>query len=277
MFKKIKGAVAMAAFAVAATGGAPVSADVMDEIKARGVVRIGVKADYKPYGFRDPSGAIIGIEPDLSQDVADALGVDVEFVPVVGSNRMQFLQQGKIDLMIATMTDRPDRRELIWIVSPNYYSSGTNIIAKKSFGFTAWEDLRGKPVCGIQGAFYNKKTGKEFGADIIAFKGTAEVYSALTSGRCVAFVFDDSAIVAKLQEAAFADYEMPLETIDDASWGLAVQHGEKALHDFMADMVRDWHASGRILALEEKWGVNNTPFAVQMNTEWNYYQNGNSN
>ena len=108
----------------------------------------------------DPSGAIVGIEPDLAKDVADKLGVKVEFVPVVSSNRMQFLEQGKIDLMIATMTDKPDRRKVVGIVDPNYYSSGTNILSKKSLGFKTWEDLRGKPVCGIQGAFYNKATSQ---------------------------------------------------------------------------------------------------------------------
>ena len=64
------------------------SADVLDTIKERGRLIVGVKADYKPYGFLDSSGAIIGIEPDLAKDVADKLGVEVEYVPVVSSNRM---------------------------------------------------------------------------------------------------------------------------------------------------------------------------------------------
>ena len=53
-------------------------ADVIDDIKKRGVLKVAVKADYKPYGFRDPSGKIIGIEPDLAKDVADKLGVKIE-------------------------------------------------------------------------------------------------------------------------------------------------------------------------------------------------------
>jgi len=271
IFKGLVGVLSLAAIAATAP---TVNAGSIDDIKARGTIKVGVKADYKPYGFRDPSGDIIGIEPELAKDVADKLGVKVEYVPVVGSNRMQFLQQGKIDMMIATMTDRPDRRKVVWIVWPNYYSSGTNIITKKSYGFKKWEDLRGKPVCGIQGAFYNKKTGRDFGAKIVAFKGTSEVYTALKSNRCVAFVFDDSAIVAKLSEKAWADYEMPLPTIDDASWGLAVKHGDKDLHHFMADQVRHWHASGRILGLETKWGVANTPFAKRMHEQWRYFETG---
>lgn len=264
-FKSIISAMAISAFVVS-TGVA--SADVLDDVKAAGVLKVGVKADYKPYGYRDPSGAIVGIEPDLAKDVADKLGVKVEYVPVVSSNRMQFLEQGKIDLMIATMTDKPDRRKIVGIVDPNYYSSGTNVLASKKAALKEWTDLKGKPVCGIQGAFYNKKTGQEFGAEIVAFKGTAEAYAALKQGSCVAFVYDDSAIVAKTKDPEFADYEMPLKTIDDAPWGLAVQLGEDNFNALMSDMIKDWHKSGRILELETKWGVENTPFAKAMHDKY---------
>lgn len=251
-------------FAFTSTAGA----DVVDDIKARGKLIVGVKADYKPYGYRDESGKIVGLEPDLAKDVADFLKVGLELVPVVASNRMEFLKQGKIDLMIATMTDRNDRREVVFIVQPDYYSSGTNVLSPKKAGLKKWEDLKGKPVCGIQGAFYNKKTAQEFGAQIVAFKGTAEAYTALQQGRCIGVVYDDSALMAKLQEPAFADYEMPLQTIDDAPWGLAVAHGQYCLYGIMSKLIMDWHKSGRILELEKKYGIKNTPFAIKMHEKF---------
>ncbi len=264
-WKQILGAMV---FSATLASGTSAWADAMEDIKAAGVIKVGVKADYKPYGFRDPSGEIVGIEPELAKDVADKLGVKVEYVPVVSSNRMQFLEQGKIDLMIATMTDKPDRRKVVDIVDPNYYSSGTNVLAPKKAGLKEWTDLKGKPVCGIQGAFYNKKTSQEFGAEIVAFKGTAEAYAALKQGNCIAFVYDDSAIVAKANEEGFEDYEMPLKTIDDAPWGLAVKLGEENFKKFMSEQIVEWHKSGRILELETKWGVENTPFAKAMHDKY---------
>jgi len=133
-------AAALGAFALSAM---PALADVIDDIKERGTLRVAVKADYKPYGFRDTSGAIIGIEPDLAQDVADKLGVAIEFVPVVSSNRMQFLQQGKVDLLLATMTDKPDRRKVVFIADPNYYSSGTNIMTRWLVEYSSWAEENG--------------------------------------------------------------------------------------------------------------------------------------
>ena len=65
------------------------AADGVDAIKQRGTLLVGVKADYKPFGFRDPQGNIVGIEPDLAGDVAKRLGVKLELVPVNASNRSE--------------------------------------------------------------------------------------------------------------------------------------------------------------------------------------------
>jgi polar amino acid transport system substrate-binding protein len=227
----------------------------------RGKLVIGVKADYKPWGFRDPSGKLIGMEIDMAQDVADALGVELELVPVQSSNRMQFLQQGKIDLMIATMSDRTDRRKIVGIVEPNYYTSGTNMLAKKGI-LKAWSDLKGKPVCGKQGAFYNKIVAKRYGAKIVAFVNNAEAKQALRDGKCVGWVYDDSSIGSDLASGEWDGFEMPLSSEDDNPWGLAVpvEELDGIWGNFMAGMSYRWHVSGRLIELEKKWGIQSTEF-----------------
>ncbi|MCZ6578740.1 MAG: transporter substrate-binding domain-containing protein, partial [Gammaproteobacteria bacterium] len=144
-------AIILASFTLAATQ-VNAANDRFKRVLDRGKLVVGVKADYKPWGFRDSSGKLVGMEIEMAQDVADALGVKLELIPVQSSNRMQFLQQGKIDLMIATMSDKANRRKVVGIPQPNYYTSGTNVLAKKGM-VSSWGDLKGKPVCGKQGAF----------------------------------------------------------------------------------------------------------------------------
>ena len=239
--------------------------DRFKKVLDRGELVVGVKADYKPWGFRDPSGKLVGMEIDLAQDVATALGVKLKLVPVQSSNRMQFLQQGKIDLMIATMSDRSDRRKIVGIVEPNYYTSGTNVLAKKG-AVKDWADLKGKPVCGKQGAFYNKVVAKRYGARIVAFVGNAEAKQALKDGKCIAWVYDDSSIMADLASGQYDNYEMPLKTEDDNPWGLAVPLKERdgIWGRFMAGMIYHWHASGRLMELEKKWGIQPTAYVSKM-------------
>lgn len=249
----------------------PASADTLRDVIESGTLTVGVKADYKPYGYLDSDGNVVGIEPDLAQDAADVLGVDLELIEVVASNRMEFLEQGRIDVMIATMTDTNERRGVVEILNPDYYSSGTNILARESSEFSDWSDLDGAPVCGVQGAFYNRKTEEDFGADIVGFTGTSEALNALQQGRCAAFVYDDSFLNSRLQEADWSDYEMPLKTIDDAPWGLAVKSGEDAMAAFMSGMIVQWHTEGRIMELEEKYGIEPVPFTRRMHERYRGY------
>jgi len=265
-------AVIVASFALTATHVSAANDRFMKVMK-RGKLVVGVKADYKPWGFRDPSGKLVGMEIDMAQDVADALGVTLELVPVQSSNRMQFLEQGKIDLMIATMSDKANRRKVVGIPQPNYYTSGTNVLAKKGM-VSSWADLKGKPVCGKQGAFYNKQVSQKYGAKIIAFVGNAEAKQALRDGKCVAWVYDDSSIMADLASGQYDDYEMPMATEDDNPWALAVPLDELdgIWGNFMSGMTYNWHSSGRLVELEKKWGIQSSQFVTDMHKRFEAYE-----
>lgn len=245
---------------------APAAADQLEDIKKKGTLVVGVKTDYPPWGMRNSAGAIVGMEPDMAADVAKRLGVKLELVSVVSSNRMQFLQQGKIDLMIATMSDTPERRKVVGIVDPVYYASGVAILANKKAGVKSAADLKGKPVCALQGAFYNNDLQSKYtGQDLVAFKGIPEAEQALLDGRCVGFVYDDVVLVwKKAQDAKKWDGfdVVALSEWKPVPWGLAVkiEDLDKSWGKFMSTTVTEWLKAGTLVALEKKW--------VGSNTEW---------
>lgn len=259
--------VAALLFSSAIAQAAECTNDTWNKVMSGGKLAVGVKADYKPWGFRNTDGGLVGMEIDMAREVAEIMGVEIELVPVQSSNRMQFLEQGKIDMMIATMSDRPDRRKIVGITQPNYYTSGTNLLAPKALGLKDWEELRGKPVCGKQGAFYNKNVSERYGAEVSAFIGNAEAKQALRDKKCVGFVYDDSSIMADLASGDWDDYEMPMPTEDDNPWGLAVPLAEKdcIFGQFMSGMTYNWHQSGRLIELEAKWGIQTTAYLQAKN------------
>lgn len=267
MIKQIL-SIAAAGIALLVLGTTAARADTLGDIKQKGVLVVGTKADYRPFGFLDPSGKIVGLEPELAADIARRLGVKLELVPVVASNRIQFLQQGKIDLMIATTSDTPDRRKIVDFVDPNYYGSGTNVLASKSANLKSWADLKGKKVCLIQGAFYNKELQEKYGVEGVAFPGTAEAYGALRNGNCVAFAYDDTAIVGEMLKPEWSGYDMPLDSILFVPWGIAVKKGEKSLVDAVSQATIDWHKTGFLQQLEKKWAIKPTKFAEEMNAKY---------
>lgn len=243
-------------------------ADELATIKHRGTLIVGVKADYPPFGFRAPNGQIQGIEPSLAADVAKSLGVKLELVPVTAANRMQFLQQGKIDLMIATMNITPERERIVDIVKPPYYASGYNVMLPKSMHATAWQQLHGKPICGIQGAYYNKQSAEKYGVQVVAFTGTAEALTALKQGRCLGFIYDNTSIAADLLQPEWSGYDMPLETQDPQPWGVAVRKGETQWAAYMSGMVKKWTKDGTILDLESQYHIKHSTFAEEMHRKY---------
>ena len=264
------GVAAATAFVATSAYAATCTNDVWKKVMSRGEVVVGVKADYKPWGYRDSSGKIVGMEIDLAQIAADAMGVKLKTVAVQSSNRMQFLEQGKIDMMIATMSDRPDRRKIVGITQPNYYTSGTNIMSPKALKFKKWTDLKGKPVCGKQGAFYNKVVTERYGVKVIAFTGNAEAKQALRDKKCVAWVYDDSSIGSDLASGNFDQFEMPLNSEDDNPWGLAVPLAEKdcIFGNFMSGLTFNLHQSGKLIELEKKWGIKATQYLADKKSQY---------
>ncbi len=119
-------------------------------------------------------GSIVGLEPDLARDVADRLGVGLELVPVTTANRLQRLAQGQLDLVIATLGDTNERRQVADLVQPHYYASGVSLLARADAPYRDWGQLRGRPVCLTDGAYYNRTLGERYLIRPLVFPGTRD-------------------------------------------------------------------------------------------------------
>jgi polar amino acid transport system substrate-binding protein len=235
----------------------------LDEIRARGVLVVGAKADYRPFGFRDEAGIIVGFEPDLATEIAKALGVKLKLVPVVATNRIALLKSGDLDLVIATMNVTPERAKQVDFVEPNYYASGVNVLAPKTAHLHVWQQLKDKPVCSVEGAAYLGQIKDRYGPDLHLYKNTDQVYAAVKAGECYA-AYDDTALVGQLQTPGWGDYEMPLRSVLLQPWGMAVKPGDTELASFVGDLVKKWHADGHIEQLEKTWHIPPSVFAEEM-------------
>ncbi len=260
----------LSAIVMAAAMAGTASADTLSEIKERGKIAIGVKADSKPWGYYDPSGNVIGMEIDLARDVAERLGVELEPVVVQSSNRIQFLEQGRVDMLIATMYDTPERRRVIDMIQPHYYSAATNVLAPKSANLEAWTDLEGKQVCGQQGSVYNRWIEQTYKANAMSLPTIEEAYAALRAGNCVGFVYNDLLLSMAAEEPDWADYEVPLESEDRQYHSIGVRKGDgdAEFGKFLSDVVTDWHSSGKLIELNEKWEITPNPYLEEANKKY---------
>lgn len=239
-------------------------ANALDDIRDRGVISVGVHTAHAPYGFIDAQGKNVGLGIDLAHYVAlKLLGSEdaVHFVPVLAANRIPYLQQGRIDVIIATLSDTPKRRKVI-DYTRDYYASGATVLAAKSADIHTWKDLKDKKVCGLQGAFYNTHFS-EMGLHMLNFANTTDAYQALKEHRCIGFAFDVTQIVGRLQQPWWrAHYHMATPPILVTPMGMGVRKGDDALREALNKIILQMETSGYIYALETKWDIPHTRFVI---------------
>lgn len=238
----------------------------LDRVKDRGVVTAGILVNGTAFGFLDPaSNTVKGFNVDIAQAVADKLGVKLDIVTVDPPNRVQFLQQGKVDFLVASFTDTPERREQTSVVPTAYYELGGAAMTRKDSGIASWEDLRGKTACASQGSHYARLLATEYGAEVRALKTSAEALSTLRAGGCVVSVHDSTLIYALLKQPEWQDYKADLPLIGLGTWVAAVRKGQDDTAALVDGVLRDLHKSGALIEFETRWQITPpSPFLAQM-------------
>lgn len=230
----------------------------LDKIHQRGKVAIGVVVNGGPFGGIDPATQqLIGWNPELARDLARRLGVEVELVQVQPATRVQFLQSGKVDLLIASMEYNPDRGEILGHAPTPFYRVGGTALTLKTSGIARWEDLRGKAVCASQGSSFTKPLQEQYGAQVRGFKTSAESLLALRGGNCVAAVHDATLIHPLLRtNPEWAAYQAPLaDEILPAPSVVWARKGEADTIAAVDKVVQEWHRSGWLIDTEKRLGI----------------------
>jgi polar amino acid transport system substrate-binding protein len=244
-----------------------VSAASIEEIKKRGSIIVAVKSDYRPWGFTEENGNFAGMEIELAQDLARRLSIKLVLVPALSSNRIQLLNEGKVDLILATFSVTEERKKQVAFIEPSYYAAMTAILTKTGSGLGNEASLKGRTICSVAGNYSNKTVAGLVGRELIEAKTLPEAEEKLRAGECEGVNFDDVVLLYQLKSGGdkWSDYDIALLlSMAPAPWGIAIPLSEKtgSLAKFLSSAVRDWHRTGMLLALEKKW-VGDNSMALQ--------------
>jgi ABC-type amino acid transport substrate-binding protein len=226
----------------------------MGTIKAAGKLVCGTKFDVIAFGFKNPtSNEVEGFDADLCREIAAAIGVEPEFVEAISANRLPFLTEDKVDIVISTMTRTEDRLKEIDF-SKIYYVAGQKILVKSDSSYQSVADLVAAKVkvCSGEGSTSEKNLQTEgvAQADIVLFKTYTEAAQALTDGRCDAVSTDDSILFGL---AAQNDgLEVRGEAFTEEPLGIGIKKGKDDLVQFINGVLDAMAADGRWKALYDK-------------------------
>ncbi|MGL4093800.1 transporter substrate-binding domain-containing protein [Hyphomicrobiales bacterium] len=248
------------------------SADAtLDRIKGRGKLTVGVILSGAPFGYIDPaSQEQKGYNVDLAKALAADLGVELETVTVTPPNRVQFLQQGKVDILIANMQYTEDRAKVLDHVPTPYDRAGGAAVVRKDSGLKDWADLKGKPVCISQGSNYAQPLAEEYGAIVKGLPSQPESLLALQGGNCVAAVHVGATVGLLLVDRAdeWKDYAIPFPTelipSDSVIW---LRKGESDTQAALDNSVKKLHASGKLLEMAKANRLLNTKYLEEEKTK----------
>lgn len=220
------------------------AAGTLDEVKKREKLIAGVKTDFPPFGYVDSAGKNLGFDVDVAHLFAKVLFDDenkVELVAVTSGNRIPFLQSGKIDIIIASVTVTDERRQVVEFSEP-YFMSGGLLLVPKNSPIKGVEDLAGKTVAVIQGAIQDKDIEQMAPkANRVKFGKVSEAVLAVKGGRADAFCQDDILILTLAKENL--ELKPVGKPFTPRPYGIAVRKGDlefiKWVDDQLARMKKD--------------------------------------
>ena len=231
----------------------------VQEIADSGKLRVGVKADVPNFGLQDAAtGEFEGMEIDLAYALAERMGLtadDVEFEPVTAKTRGPLLDNGQLDVVIATFTIKPERLEQ-WNFTDAYYQDEVGLLVKKASGIEGLADLDGKTIGVAQGATTRDAVQVEadklgITVEFLEFATYPEINAALESGRVDAFSVDKSILSGYLTD----DSVILPDGFSPQDYGVASKLGTDELRDFINDMLSDMNESGEMDELLAKWNL----------------------
>lgn len=169
------------------------------EIKEEGKIRIGVFSDKNPFGYVDENGEVQGYDVYFAKRLAkDLLGSEdaVEFVYVEAANRVEYLQAGKVDVILANFTVTEERSEKVDFALP-YMKVALGVVSPDGAQITDVEQLKDKTLIVVKGTTaetYFEKNYPE--VKLLKFDEYQEAYDALLDGRGDAFSTDNTEVLA---------------------------------------------------------------------------------
>ncbi|WP_144006937.1 transporter substrate-binding domain-containing protein [Pelomonas sp. KK5] len=194
----VKSLALLAALALAA----PFShgADLLDEAKARGTLRIAVEGTYPPFNFKDEKGKLTGFDVEVAEAIAGKLGLKPEFTTTEWSGILAGLQAGKYDVIVNQVAATDQRRQVFDFSGPYVISYPQLIVrANETRKLDTPADLKGKKIGVGQGSNYAELAKGIEGAEVRTYPGAPEYLQDLASGRLDAAI-NDSLLIPYLRE-----------------------------------------------------------------------------
>ena len=227
--------------------------DLLDTVKARGTLKIGLEGTFPPFNSKAPNGELVGFDVDIAKAIAAKLGVKPEFVTTEWSGIIAGLQAGKFDVIV-NQVGITDARKQTLDFSPPYTYSAAQLIQRKDDKrqFNSLEDLKGHKLGVGLGTNYMDMAKSVPGIDVKTYPGAPEYLRDLAAGRIDAALNDRLMLAYLLKNS-----QLPLRTgatVGNGNpSGIPFKKGNPKFQKAIDDAMTQLEADGTFTKISDKW------------------------
>ena len=225
----------------------------MAALAEAGTITIGTKFDQPLFGLLAPSGEPEGFDVEIATIIAGELGIspdNIEWVETVSANREPFIQDGTVDMVVATYTINDARKELISFAGPYYLAGQALMVLADNTDITGPDDLAGKNVCSVEGSTPAENIATNYpDANLSLFGAYTDCLEPLRNGQ-VDVVTTDNVILAGYVADSDGEFMVVGEPFTEEPYGIGVGHDDTEFRMWINDVLEEIFADGRWL---EAW------------------------
>lgn len=233
---------------------APVATDAefeagttMAKLNDAGSIKIGVKVDQPNVGFVNPeTGEHEGLDVEMGKIVAAQLGIEpesIEWIETISDNREIFIDDGKVDIVIASYSITDERKELVDFAGPYYVTGQQLLVAKDNDDINGPDDLDGKSVCSVKGSTSLDTVKEDYGADPKPFDGYQQCVTQVQNGSIDAAT-TDGAILAGYAANDPDELKVVGEPFSTEKYGIGLKKGDDAFRSWLNDTIEASYQDG---------------------------------
>ncbi|MFC7586935.1 glutamate ABC transporter substrate-binding protein [Nonomuraea antimicrobica] len=220
----------------------------MARIRERGVLTVGIKFDQPLFGYKDPvSGRITGFDAEMARLVAkDLTGSErnIRFVETVSRERENFIEQGMVDLVVATYSITPSRAERVSFTDPYYYAGQDLLVRRNDSTINQVSDLKGKVVCtAIGSTSVDRLRTIVPEADLEIVDAYSICVPALVAGRVDALSTDDTILLGLLAQHPDT-LRLVGKPFGREPYGMGIRRQDVAFRDYLNGLISRWLRDG---------------------------------
>lgn len=241
--------------------------DDLMAIRQEGVLRVGVKSHAPPFSQKE-GDRLVGFDVAMAQAIASYMEVELKLVPLNSAQRVPFLHENKVDLVLATMTMTRSREEDVDFSIP-YFQDGQSLICLKDSAIQSYQDLAGKAVGAVSGTTSLKNLPMvQPEAEVKSYVSANEAIAAMLKGEIDAFSSDMLMLMGlKLNHADGEKLEIRGGKFTVEPYGVAMREGQSNLRDLVNEAIMVLWSSGTWSTIYEKWFAAESPYAHENSFE----------